>query len=73
MVLVFGIQLQSTQLEDDGIQALIDERLEARKTGILQGDEIREQLKAQGVILRIRHKELDGEERNKPLNERINS
>lgn len=52
MVLVFGIQLQSTQLEDDGIQTLIDERLEARKNrDFARSDEIREQLKAQGVIL----------------------
>ena len=40
------------ELVDDEIQALIDERLEARKAkNFARSDEIRELLKAQGIVL----------------------
>ena len=40
------------ELVDDDIQALIDERLEARKVkNFARSDEIRELLKAQGIVL----------------------
>ncbi len=40
------------ELVDDDIQALIDERLEARKAkNFARSDEIRELLKAQGIVL----------------------
>jgi len=50
---VFGVKLaEATSLGDDGIQALIDERLAARKArNFERSDEIREQLKNQGIIL----------------------
>ncbi|MCM6796967.1 cysteine--tRNA ligase [Levilactobacillus brevis] len=50
---VFGIKFAAAAtLDDDRIQALIDERLAARKSrDFLRSDEIREQLKSQGIIL----------------------
>ena len=50
---VFGIKFAAAAtLDDDRIQALIDERLTARKSrDFLRSDEIREQLKSQGIIL----------------------
>jgi len=50
---VFGVTLAAAaSLDDDRIQALIDERLQARKDRNFQrSDEIREQLKNQGIIL----------------------
>lgn len=52
LINVFGIQFESESLSDDGIQALIDERLAARKNrNFGRSDEIREQLKAQGIVL----------------------
>ncbi|GAK48147.1 cysteinyl-tRNA synthetase [Secundilactobacillus oryzae JCM 18671] len=52
MVNVFGIVLKSEELKDDHIEALIQERLDARKNkDFARSDEIREQLKAQGIIL----------------------
>lgn len=50
---VFGIKFAAAAtLDDDRIQALIDERLAARKSrDFLRSDEIREQLKRQGIIL----------------------
>jgi len=50
---VFGVKLaEATSLGDEGIQALIDERLAARKArNFERSDEIREQLKNQGIIL----------------------
>ncbi|MCT3574441.1 cysteine--tRNA ligase [Levilactobacillus brevis] len=50
---VFGIKFAAAATLDDGrIQALIDERLAARKSrDFLRSDEIREQLKSQGIIL----------------------
>ena len=40
------------ELVDDEIQALIDERLEARKAkNFARSDEIRELLKVQGIVL----------------------
>lgn len=52
LVGVFGIELVAESLADTDIQALIDERLEARKNrDFARSDEIREQLKAQGIIL----------------------
>lgn len=52
LVGVFGIELVAESLADADIQALIDERLAARKNrDFARSDEIREQLKAQGIIL----------------------
>jgi len=50
---VFGVSLtEADTLNDDRIQALIDERLAARKNrNFERSDEIREQLKNQGIIL----------------------
>lgn len=50
---VFGIKFAAAAtLDDDRIQVLIDERLAARKSrDFLRSDEIREQLKSQGIIL----------------------
>lgn len=50
---VFGIKFAAAAtLDDDRIQSLIDERLAARKSrDFLRSDEIREQLKSQGIIL----------------------
>ncbi|MFC6207589.1 cysteine--tRNA ligase [Levilactobacillus tongjiangensis] len=53
LVGVFGVTFsEADSLDDDGIQALIDERLAARKNrNFERSDEIREQLKNQGIIL----------------------
>ncbi|MTV82376.1 cysteine--tRNA ligase [Secundilactobacillus folii] len=52
LVSIFGIEFKREALNDEGIQALIDERLAARKArNFERSDEIREQLKAQGIIL----------------------
>ncbi|GEO68934.1 cysteine--tRNA ligase [Levilactobacillus acidifarinae] len=50
---VFGVNFtESAELDDDRIEALINERVVARKNRDFQrSDEIREQLKAQGIIL----------------------
>ncbi|CAJ1226471.1 cysteine--tRNA ligase [Levilactobacillus zymae] len=50
---VFGVNLtEAAELDDDRIEALINERVAARKNRDFQrSDEIREQLKAQGIIL----------------------
>lgn len=49
---IFGILIQEDVLLNETIQALIDERTEARKNKDFQrSDEIREQLKAQGILL----------------------
>ncbi|SMS13655.1 cysteine--tRNA ligase [Levilactobacillus zymae] len=50
---VFGVNLtEAAELDDDRIEALINERVAARKNQDFQrSDEIREQLKAQGIIL----------------------
>ena len=49
---IFGMKEVQEELVDDDIQALIDERLEARKAkNFARSDEIRELLKAQGIVL----------------------
>ena len=54
LVSVFGVKLASSdnELNDEHIQALIDERNEARKNkDFARSDQIRDELKAQGIIL----------------------
>ncbi|WP_203649524.1 cysteine--tRNA ligase [Secundilactobacillus yichangensis] len=52
LVNIFGIEFKHETLNDDGIESLISERLDARKNrNFERSDEIREQLKAQGIIL----------------------
>ena len=54
LVSIFGVKLASSdnELNDEHIQALIDERNEARKNkDFARGDQIRDELKAQGIIL----------------------
>ena len=52
---IFGINLQASgdnQLDDQRVQALIDERNQARRDkNFARADEIRDQLKAEGIIL----------------------
>ena len=49
---IFGIVEKQEALLDDDIQALIDERLEARKAkNFVRSDEIRDLLKEQGIVL----------------------
>jgi len=49
---IFGIVEKQEALLDDDIQALIDERLEARKAkNFARSDEIRDLLKEQGIVL----------------------
>lgn len=49
---IFGFKEKKEQLLDETIQSLIEERLQARKEKNFQrSDEIRNQLKAQGIIL----------------------
>ncbi|MYV18346.1 cysteine--tRNA ligase [Furfurilactobacillus milii] len=49
---VFGIELTDADTADEEIQALIDERLAARKNKDFQrSDDIRDELKARGIIL----------------------
>ena len=54
LVSIFGVKLASSdnELNDEHIQALIDERNEARKNkDFARSDQIRDELKAQGIIL----------------------
>ncbi|MBD8085333.1 cysteine--tRNA ligase [Limosilactobacillus sp. c9Ua_26_M] len=54
LVSIFGVKLASNdnELNDEHIQALIDERNEARKNkDFARSDQIRDELKAQGIIL----------------------
>ncbi|HIW71092.1 MAG TPA: cysteine--tRNA ligase [Candidatus Levilactobacillus faecigallinarum] len=53
LLAVFGVTFTTaTGLDDERIQALIDERIQARQDRNFQrSDEIREQLKSQGIIL----------------------
>ncbi len=54
LVSIFGVKLASSDNEfnDEHIQALIDERNEARKNkNFARSDQIRDELKAQGIIL----------------------
>lgn len=52
IMMVFGIKLQAEAMLDDDIQALIDERTQARKDkNFARSDEIRDYLKDQGIIL----------------------
>ncbi|MFC6254835.1 cysteine--tRNA ligase [Secundilactobacillus hailunensis] len=52
LVNIFGIEFKQETLNDDGIEALINERLAARKNrNFERSDEIREQLKSQGIVL----------------------
>ncbi|GAX03262.1 cysteinyl-tRNA synthetase [Secundilactobacillus pentosiphilus] len=52
LVNIFGIEFKQETLNDDGIESLINERLAARKDrNFERSDEIREQLKAQGIVL----------------------
>lgn len=54
LVSIFGVKLSSSdnELNDEHIQALIDERNEARKNkDFARSDQIRDELKAQGIIL----------------------
>ena len=49
---IFGVTFEEEELLDDTIQALIDERTAARKAKDFErSDAIRDQLKAQGIIL----------------------
>lgn len=52
LMLIFGIELGEEVLLDDTIEALINERNQARKDkNFARSDEIRDELKAQGIIL----------------------
>ena len=54
LVSIFGVKLASSdnELNDEHVQALIDERNEARKNkDFARSDQIRDELKAQGIIL----------------------
>lgn len=52
LVGIFGIQLADDHLEDDTIKALIEQRNAARDNKDFQrSDEIRDQLKSQGIVL----------------------
>lgn len=52
MASIFGVVFQEETLDDDSVQALIDERNEARKNkDFARSDEIRDQLRDQGIIL----------------------
>lgn len=49
---VFGIKLEQSELKDDEIWSLIHEREQARHDkDFIRSDEIREELKAQGIVL----------------------
>lgn len=49
---VFGIKLEQSELKDDEIWALIHEREQARRDkDFIRSDEIREELKARGIVL----------------------
>lgn len=52
MLTVFGIEFQTAGLLDEEIDQLIEERNQARKDkNFARSDEIRDQLKEQGIIL----------------------
>src|SRR5699024_5452377 len=52
MLMVFGIQLDEEMILDEEVQALIEERTQARKDkNFSRSDEIRDYLKEQGIIL----------------------
>lgn len=52
LMMIFGIKLQADTILDDDIQALIDERTQARlDKNFSRSDEIRDYLKEQGIIL----------------------
>ncbi|MDE1548582.1 cysteine--tRNA ligase [Jeotgalibaca caeni] len=52
MLMVFGIQLDEEMMLDEEVQALIEERTQARKDkNFSRSDEIRDYLKEQGIIL----------------------
>ncbi|CAI2570441.1 Cysteine--tRNA ligase [Apilactobacillus kunkeei] len=52
MASIFGVVFKEETLDDDSVQALIDERNEARKNkDFARSDEIRDQLRDQGIIL----------------------
>ncbi|KOY76714.1 Cysteine--tRNA ligase [Apilactobacillus kunkeei] len=52
MASIFGVVFKEETLDDDSVQALIDERNEARKNkNFARSDEIRDQLRDQGIIL----------------------
>ena len=52
MLTVFGIEFQTAVLLDEEIDQLIEERNQARKDkNFARSDEIRDQLKEQGIIL----------------------
>lgn len=52
LMMIFGIKLQADTILDDDIQALIDERTQARQDkNFSRSDEIRDYLKEQGIIL----------------------
>ena len=49
---IFGIKLEQSELKDDEIWALINAREKARHDkDFIRSDEIREELKARGIIL----------------------
>lgn len=49
---IFGIKLEQSELKDDEIWALIHERQQARANkDFIRSDEIREELKARGIVL----------------------
>lgn len=52
LISIFGIEVKEEELLDETIKALIDERTQARKEkNFARSDEIREQLKEQGILL----------------------
>ncbi|CAI2569809.1 cysteine--tRNA ligase [Apilactobacillus kunkeei] len=52
MASIFGVVFKEETLDEDSVQALIDERNEARKNkDFARSDEIRDQLRDQGIIL----------------------
>ncbi|AQS54133.1 Cysteine--tRNA ligase [Jeotgalibaca dankookensis] len=52
LMMIFGIKLQADTILDGDIQALIDERIQARQDkNFSRSDEIRDYLKEQGIIL----------------------
>ncbi|WP_203619699.1 cysteine--tRNA ligase [Apilactobacillus nanyangensis] len=52
MASIFGVVFKEETLDDDSVQALIDERNKARKNkDFARSDEIRDQLRDQGIIL----------------------
>jgi cysteinyl-tRNA synthetase len=52
LISIFGVQLKSNELDDTEIEDLIEQRNQARRDkNFARSDEIRDQLKAQGIIL----------------------